>query len=184
MCAYICAQLCPTLCNPVESSQPGSSVHEIFQAKNTGVGCHVLLKGIFLIQGSNPCLLRCQEDSLSLYHLFLNQQENNSFLILNPMGCRSWSLFSKTIVLASYTFSGHWFSVFLRQHAYLHISHSPHTANLPTNWWSSIKVSFFHLCTNMLFFDDPANVGNLISGASAFSKLSFVHLLVFGSCTA
>ena len=31
---------------------------------------------------------------------------------------------------------------------------------------------------------DPTNVGNLISGASAFSKLSFVHLLVFGSCTA
>ena len=25
--------------------------------KNTGVGCHALLKGIFLMQGSNPCLL-------------------------------------------------------------------------------------------------------------------------------
>ena len=24
--------------------------------KNTGVGCHALLQGIFLIQGSNPCL--------------------------------------------------------------------------------------------------------------------------------
>ena len=26
--------------------------------KNTGVGCHVLLQGIFLIQGSNPLLLK------------------------------------------------------------------------------------------------------------------------------
>ena len=25
--------------------------------KNTGVGCHTLLQGIFLTQGSNPCLL-------------------------------------------------------------------------------------------------------------------------------
>ena len=26
--------------------------------KNTGTGCHFLLQGIFLTQGSNPCLLR------------------------------------------------------------------------------------------------------------------------------
>ena len=34
------------------------------------------------------------------------------------------------------------------------------------------------------FFYDLTNVGNLISGSSAFSKLSSVHLVVFGSCTA
>ena len=28
-----------------------------FPSKNTGVGCHFLLQGIFLTQGSNPCLL-------------------------------------------------------------------------------------------------------------------------------
>ena len=33
------------------------------------------------------------------------------------------------------------------------------------------------------FYDDPANVGNLISGSSAFSKSSLVHvLLMYGSC--
>ena len=32
------------------------------------------------------------------------------------------------------------------------------------------------------FFDDPANVGNLISGSSAFSK-SFENLEVHSSCT-
>ena len=27
------AQLCPTLCDPMDDSPPGSSVHEIFQAR-------------------------------------------------------------------------------------------------------------------------------------------------------
>ena len=29
--------------------------------KNTGVGCHSLLQGIFLTQGSNPCPLHCRQ---------------------------------------------------------------------------------------------------------------------------
>ena len=29
--------------------------------KNTGVGCHFLLQGIFLTQGSNPGLLHCRQ---------------------------------------------------------------------------------------------------------------------------
>ena len=33
-------------------------VHGILQARNTRVGCHFLLPGIFPTQGSNPCLLR------------------------------------------------------------------------------------------------------------------------------
>ena len=33
-------------------------------ATNSGVGCHALLQGIFLIQGSNPGLLHLQADSL------------------------------------------------------------------------------------------------------------------------
>ena len=40
-----------------------------FPGKNTGVGCHFLLQGIFPTQGSNLCLLRWQEDSLPLSHL-------------------------------------------------------------------------------------------------------------------
>ena len=65
------AQLCPTLCNPMGRIA--------FQAplwnspdKNTGVGCHFLLQGIFLTQGSNPhllCLLQWQVGSLPLLHL-------------------------------------------------------------------------------------------------------------------
>ena len=37
--------------------------------KNTGVGCHALFQGIFPTQGSNPCLLHWQADSLPLSHL-------------------------------------------------------------------------------------------------------------------
>ena len=50
-----------------------------FPGKNTEVGCHFLLQGMFLTQGSNPCLmclLLWQADSLSLHHLG-NLKDNN-----------------------------------------------------------------------------------------------------------
>ena len=34
------------------------------------------------------------------------------------------------------------------------------------------------------FFDDRTDVGNLISGSSAFSKIQLEHLEVHGSCIA
>ena len=52
---------------------PGAVDHQTplsmgFPRKNTGVGCHVLLQGIFPIQGLNLHLLKWQEDSLPLSH--------------------------------------------------------------------------------------------------------------------
>ena len=41
-------QSCPTLCNPRDCSQPGSSGHGNSPGKNTGVNSHALLQGIFL----------------------------------------------------------------------------------------------------------------------------------------
>ena len=41
------AQLCLTFCDPMDCSPPGSSVHGDSSGKNTGVGCHSLLQGIF-----------------------------------------------------------------------------------------------------------------------------------------
>ena len=57
------AQLCPTVCDPMDCNPPGSSVHENSPGKNTGVGCHALLQGIFLtgIEPGSPAL---QVDSL------------------------------------------------------------------------------------------------------------------------
>ena len=53
------AQLFPTLCDPMDCSPPGSSVHGNSPARNTGVGGHALLQGIFPTQGSNPGLQHC-----------------------------------------------------------------------------------------------------------------------------
>ena len=41
----------------MDCSPPGSSVHGDSPGKNTGVGCHALLQGIFLTQRPNPSLL-------------------------------------------------------------------------------------------------------------------------------
>ena len=35
------------LCDPMDYSPPGSSLHGDSPGKNTGVGCHALLQGIF-----------------------------------------------------------------------------------------------------------------------------------------
>ena len=50
-------QSCPALCDSMDCSPPGSSVHGDSPGKNTEVGCHALLQGIFPTQGLNPCLL-------------------------------------------------------------------------------------------------------------------------------
>ena len=53
-------QSCPTLCNPMDCSPPGSSVHGDSPGRNTGVGDHALLQGIFPTQGSDPRLPHCR----------------------------------------------------------------------------------------------------------------------------
>ena len=60
-------QLCPTLCNPIDYSLPGSSVPGNSPDKNTEVGCHALHQGTralpnLEIKPRSPAL---QVDSLS-----------------------------------------------------------------------------------------------------------------------
>ena len=67
---YIHVPSCLTLCDPVDCSPPVLCPWN-FPGKNTGVGCHFVLQGIFLTQGLNPhllCLLPWQVDSLPLPH--------------------------------------------------------------------------------------------------------------------
>ena len=59
-------QSCLTLCDPIDYSLPGSSVHGDSPGKNPVVGCHALLQGIFSTQGLNPSLPHCRR---ILYHL-------------------------------------------------------------------------------------------------------------------
>ena len=61
-------QSCPTLCNPMDCSLPAPLSME-FPGKNSRVGFHDLLQGIFPTQGSNPrlsCLWHHQAFFLSL----------------------------------------------------------------------------------------------------------------------
>ena len=58
---WLVAQSYPTPCHPTDWSPLVPSVHGDSPGKNTGVGCHALLQGIFPTQGSNPCLLHCRQ---------------------------------------------------------------------------------------------------------------------------
>ena len=65
--AVLClvAHSCLSLCDPMECSLPGSSIHGDSPGKTTGVGCCVL-RTVFQTQGSNPGLPHCRQ---VLYHL-------------------------------------------------------------------------------------------------------------------
>ena len=62
------AQSYLTLCDHMECSPPGSSVHGDSPGKNPGVGCQALLQGIFPTQGLNPGLLYCRQILYCLSH--------------------------------------------------------------------------------------------------------------------
>ena len=58
------AQACPTLCDPMDCSPPGFSVHGDSPGKNTGVGCHALLQGDLPNPGIEPKSPTLQADCL------------------------------------------------------------------------------------------------------------------------
>ena len=58
----------PTLCEAMDCSLPGFSVCGDSPGKNTGVGSHALLKGIFPTQGSNLGHLNCRQILYQLSH--------------------------------------------------------------------------------------------------------------------
>ena len=62
-CNALVAQSCPTLCNPMDYTPPGSSVHGLLQARI--LEC-VAIQGILPTQESNLGLLYCRQ---FLYHL-------------------------------------------------------------------------------------------------------------------
>ena len=58
------AQSCLTLCDPMDCSLPGSSVHGDSPGRNTGVGCHDPLQGDLPNPGIEPRSPASQADSL------------------------------------------------------------------------------------------------------------------------
>ena len=81
-------QLCLTLCDPMDCSPPGSSVHGILQTRVLEWGA------IAFSQGLNPGLLHCRQ---ILYHL--SQQgrqdegpDNTNTQIQQPLPRTRWAL--------------------------------------------------------------------------------------------
>ena len=58
-------QLCPTLCDPMDCSPPGSSVHGILQPRIQGVDCHCLqVSSLSLIQMASSVILHDYIDNM------------------------------------------------------------------------------------------------------------------------
>ena len=62
----LAARLCLTLCNPMDCSPPGSSVHGVLQVRILEWGAMACSRGSSQTQGSNPGLPHCRR---ILYHL-------------------------------------------------------------------------------------------------------------------
>ena len=105
------AQSCLILCNPMDYSLPASSVHRDSPGKNTEVGCHALLQGIFSTQWSNPGLLHCRwilyqlsyEGSPRSHHQIQSHLDNlcyllgDYFLLFNRYAVFSHSVMSNSL---------------------------------------------------------------------------------------
>ena len=67
----VCArslQSCPTLCEPMDCSPPGSSVHGILQARILEYTAVLFSRETFPTQGSNPDLVHCRRILYQLSH--------------------------------------------------------------------------------------------------------------------
>ena len=81
------AQSCLTLCDPMDCSLAGSSVHGDSPGRNTGMGCHAHLQGIFPTQGSNLGLPNCRQIILPHNHTHVQTtSEIKSFQVY--LACR------------------------------------------------------------------------------------------------
>ena len=75
-------QSSPTLWDCMDCSPPGSSVHGNYPGKNTEVGCHSLLQGIFPTQRLNLSLPHCRQILCHLSH-----QVDSRYIEVNMCVC-------------------------------------------------------------------------------------------------
>ena len=76
-CCCLAAKSCSTLLRPHEPLPARLLCPWDFPSKNTGVGCHFLLQGIFLTQGSNLHLLFGR---WTLYHCTTQEAQSTSVI--------------------------------------------------------------------------------------------------------
>ena len=87
------SQSCPALCDHMDCSPPGSSVHGDSASKNIRGDCYALLQGIFPIQGLSPGLLHSRQILYHLSHQGRPESESESCSVvsysLQPRGLYS-----------------------------------------------------------------------------------------------
>ena len=89
---------CPILCNHMDYSPPGSSVHGDPPGENTGVGCHALLQEIFPTKGLNPGLMHCRQILYCLSH------KGNHQILINLWDDLVPRQVSKVVILKCFNF--------------------------------------------------------------------------------
>ena len=97
LCLCLVAQSCSTICDPMDCSPFGSSVHGDSPSKHTRVGCHALLQSIFPTQGSNPGFPHCRQILYQLSHKWSPRILEwalclfSSLSLLQPVWLRNWT---------------------------------------------------------------------------------------------
>ena len=121
-CCCLVAQSCGNLFQSMDCSPPGSCIPPgsmdtpwDLPSKNTGVGCNILLRGIFLTQWLNLYLLHWHVDSLLLSHqgsLYANTQiRKYSYCFSNKIGILLYMLAYDEYFLISINIFKMWFLV-------------------------------------------------------------------------
>ena len=172
-------QLRLTLCNPMDCSLPGSSVHGDSPGKNTGVSCHFLLKGI---------LPRAQICVSCLAGRFFTAEPPRKPCITNcclvaklcptlcdPMGC-SMPGFSLLHCLAEFAWIHvHWVGDAIQ----------PSHPLLPSSFFAFIFPSIGVFCSeSVLRIRWPKYWSFSISPSNEYSGLIFfrIHWLIWSPC--
>ena len=110
----------------MDCGPPGSSVHGDSPGKNTGVGCHALLQGIYPTQGLNPgvlCFLHCRWILYHQCHL-----EIHNFLKDDLLYTSNWITKWCFNFVVFYSFKCHmlfWTILSLYLNSYFKIIHMP-----------------------------------------------------------
>ena len=163
---FSCVWLCNAMdCKPTRLLCPWDS-----PGRNTGVGCHTLLQGIFPTQGSNPhllCLLLWQAGSLLLAS---PGKPSNYWFLASP---HSYSLYPNVVFLPISMAPRHTQSRTRGTHPQsspLDVSESPYTrpvcdiSNRTQRWCLSFDSteelqSKFHLCLTKSLQQSPCSQG-------------------------
>ena len=154
-CAVLSCLVVSNFCDPMDCSPPGSSFHGDSPDKNTGVGYHSLLQGIFPTQGSNPSLLHCRH---VLYHLSHHQR---SVLIsrkkrdMPTVGHYFYFIFEFFSIMAYYTIFNIVCLSYLQQFVSANLkllTYCPHVSPLVTISLCSVYMNLFCKKIICIFF--------------------------------